>query len=98
MGGNDPAIICDDANQEITSSGMVWGGYCNCGQNCNGIERIYVHESIADSVIDNMLKKIKKLRVGNGMESHADIGPLASEKQLKKIEAIVKNAGEMGAE
>jgi succinate-semialdehyde dehydrogenase/glutarate-semialdehyde dehydrogenase len=98
MGGNDPAIICDDADQEITSSGMVWGGYSNCGQNCNGIERIYVHESIADSVIDNMLKKIKRLRVGNGMESHVDIGPLASEMQLKKIEAIVKNADEMGAE
>lgn len=46
LGGNDPAIVCADADLEYTTSGLLWGGFNNCGQNCNGVERIYVHRSV----------------------------------------------------
>ena len=98
MGGSDPAIVCDDADLEITSSGLIWGGLSNCGQNCNGIERIYVNEKIADHLIELMIEKVRKLRIGNGMEPEIDMGPLASEAQLIKTEAIVEMAVELGCE
>jgi succinate-semialdehyde dehydrogenase/glutarate-semialdehyde dehydrogenase len=97
MGGSDPAIVCEDADSEITSSGLVWGGFSNCGQNCNAIERIYVHEKIAQPLIDRIIEKTKRLRVGDGMETGTDIGPLASEAQRIKTEALVEMAVEMGA-
>jgi len=98
MGGSDPAIVCDDADLDITSSGLIWGGFSNCGQNCNGIERVYVHEKIADELITLMTEKIQRLRIGNGMDTETDMGPLASEAQRIKIEAIIEMAVEMGAE
>lgn len=97
MGGSDPAIVCDDADLEITSSGLVWGGFSNCGQNCNGVERVYVDEKIADGFIELMVDKTKKLRIGNGLNPETDMGPLASEAQLIKTEAIVEMAVSVGA-
>jgi hypothetical protein len=46
LGGHDPAIVCEDADGEIASSGILWGAFSNCGQNCNAIERVYVHRRV----------------------------------------------------
>ncbi len=98
MGGSDPAIVCEDADLDITSSGIVWGGFNNCGQNCNGVERVYVHERVAEPFIDLVVEKAKQLRIGNGMNLEIDMGPVASQGQLLKMEAIVEMAVKMGAE
>ena len=90
LGGHDPAIVCQDADLEITGSGIVWGRFSNCGQNCNAIERVYVHETIAKDFIDLVVEKAKKLRIGNGLDPNTDMGPLASEAQREKMEAIKK--------
>lgn len=98
MGGSDPAIVCGDADIEYTSSGILWGGFCNCGQNCNSVERVYVHRSVADAFIARLVEKVKTLRIGAGSDPETDIGPLASEDQLKKIEELVNRSLEAGAE
>ena len=98
MGGSDPAIVCEDADLDVSSSGIVWGGYSNCGQNCNGVERVYVNETIARAFIDRIVEKVKQLRVGNGASPDTDVGPLASEAQRDKMENIVRNAVNKGAE
>jgi acyl-CoA reductase-like NAD-dependent aldehyde dehydrogenase len=92
LGGSDPAIVCADADIENASSGVVWGGFNNCGQNCNSIERVYVHESVSERFTEKVVEKTKRLRVGDGMDPATDIGPLASEAQLKKTESIVRAA------
>jgi len=97
LGGHDPAIVCEDADIENTSSGIVWGRFSNCGQNCNAIERVYVHESIADPLIELIIEKSRQLRVGNGMDPDTDVGPLASDAQRIKMEAITKYAADTGA-
>lgn len=97
LGGSDPAIVCEDADVENASSGIVWGGFTNCGQNCNSIERVYIHEAIADDFIDFVVKKVNKLRIGNGMDETTDVGPLVSEPQRVKMETIVNNAIDRGA-
>lgn len=98
LGGHDPAIVCEDADADIASSGILWGAMNNCGQNCNGIERVYVHEHIADQFTDLLVNKTRKLRVGDGMDPNSDIGPLATEAQFQKILAIVQQAGASGME
>jgi acyl-CoA reductase-like NAD-dependent aldehyde dehydrogenase len=92
LGGSDPAIVCEDADIENASSGLVWGGFNNCGQNCNSVERVIVNESVADRLIEALVEKTKCLRVGDGMDPGTDVGPLASEAQLKKTEAVVRSA------
>lgn len=96
LGGNDPALVCEDADIDNSSSGIVWGALNNCGQNCNSIERVYVNKKIADDFIKLLINKTKVLRLGNGMNSNTDIGPLASEQQLNKIKTIVEQATKEG--
>jgi acyl-CoA reductase-like NAD-dependent aldehyde dehydrogenase len=98
MGGSDPAIVCKDADMEIASSGIVWGGFNNCGQNCNSIERVFVHRDILDRFMDRVIEKAGRLRVGNGMDPDTDIGPMASKSQLEKIDLLVRKAVKDGAE
>ncbi len=98
LGGSDPAIVCAGADIENVTSGIVWGAYTNCGQNCNSIERVYVHQSILEPFIQKSIEKMKQLRIGNGMESKTDLGPLASEKQLDKMQKLIRHARKSGAE
>jgi acyl-CoA reductase-like NAD-dependent aldehyde dehydrogenase len=92
LGGSDPAIVCDDADIDNASSGIVWGAFNNCGQNCNSVERVIVDASVADRLIEAVVEKTKRLRIGNGADPGTDVGPLASEAQLQKTEAIVRSA------
>jgi succinate-semialdehyde dehydrogenase/glutarate-semialdehyde dehydrogenase len=96
MGGSDPAIVCADANLDNCSSGILWGGFNNCGQNCNSIERVYVNKHVYDRFINALLEKLDQLHIGNGMDVNTDIGPLATEMQLAKMVSIVKKAEEQG--
>ncbi|MBN1895873.1 aldehyde dehydrogenase family protein, partial [bacterium] len=67
-------------------------------QNCNSIERVYVQESIWTRFLDLLTGKMKRIRVGNGMDPGTDMGPLASAEQLHKVESIVRHAEKQGAE
>ncbi len=96
LGGNDPAIVCDDADIEAASSGIVWGAFNNCGQNCNSIERVYVHQRIADAFIRRVVEKTEQLNIGPGMDPDVDIGPLASQAQWEKVRSIVADAKRQG--
>ncbi len=98
LGGHDPAIVCEDADLDIASSGILWGAMNNCGQNCNGIERIYINHKIADTFTELLVNKTEKLRVGDGMDTNTDIGPLSSELQYKKLKRIIKHARHQGME
>jgi succinate-semialdehyde dehydrogenase/glutarate-semialdehyde dehydrogenase len=98
LGGNDPAIVCEDADIENCTSGILWGGFNNCGQNCNSIERVYVERSILDRFIGILIKKVKKLRVGDGKNEDIDLGPVATEMQLMKMASVVESALDKGGE
>ncbi|MBN2103274.1 aldehyde dehydrogenase family protein [bacterium] len=98
MGGSDPAIVCEDADIHIASSGVVWGGFNNCGQNCNSVERVYVNYKIVDAFIEAVIRKVRRLRLGNGLDLETDIASLASESQYHKIGTLVSKAVREGAE
>jgi acyl-CoA reductase-like NAD-dependent aldehyde dehydrogenase len=96
LGGSDPAVVCEDADVDIASSGVIWGGFSNCGQNCNSVERVFVHDSILERFVGSVVGKAGRLRAGDGMDPATDIGPLASEAQFKKIESLVSRARAKG--
>ncbi|MBZ5571202.1 MAG: aldehyde dehydrogenase family protein [Acidobacteriia bacterium] len=97
LGGKDPMLVLDDANVEVASSGAVWGAFMNAGEACLSIERCYVHRSLYQQFVETCACKAKQLKVGNGMDSETDVGPMIHERQLRIVESQVKDAVSRGA-
>ena len=97
LGGNDPFIVCSDADLEIASRACCWAAFLNTGQVCTSAKRIYVFDDIADEFTDRVVKFTKSLRLGNGLDPDTDIGPLINRKQLEDVDSRVKDAVRDGA-
>lgn len=97
LGGKDPMIVFEDANLDLAASGAVWGAFCNAGQSCSSVERLYVHESVADELTRLIVEKTKQLKQGRGDSEDVSIGPMSSERQLKIVEDHVAAFRDAGA-
>src|SRR6266568_1000525 len=97
LGGKDPMLVLDDANVDVASSAAVWGAFVNAGQACLSVERCYVHRSLYESFATACVAKAQKLRVGNGMDAHTDVGPMIEERQVRIVESHVEDAKAHGA-
>ncbi|MFL6467095.1 MAG: aldehyde dehydrogenase family protein, partial [Pyrinomonadaceae bacterium] len=97
LGGKDPMIVFEDANLELAAGAAVWGAFCNAGQSCSSVERLYVQETIAEELTEKIVKKTKQLKQGAGDRPDVSIGAMSSERQLKIVEDHVKDFREKGA-
>jgi acyl-CoA reductase-like NAD-dependent aldehyde dehydrogenase len=76
LGGSDPMIICDDADLGAAASAASMGRFYNCGQACLAIKRVYVFESVADEVIEQIAAKASRLKIGPGDAEGVQMGPM----------------------
>ena len=83
LGGNDPFIVCSDADLDVASRAAVWAAYLNSGQVCTGAKRFYVFEEIADDFTARVVSLSKGLRLGDGLDPRTDLGPLISQRQIR---------------
>jgi acyl-CoA reductase-like NAD-dependent aldehyde dehydrogenase len=97
LGGKDPMIVLEDANLEVASSAAVWGAFMNAGQTCLSIERCYVQEKLYEPFLQACVEKTSRLRLGNGLDDHTDVGPMIHQRQLKIVQAHVDDAMARGA-
>jgi succinate-semialdehyde dehydrogenase/glutarate-semialdehyde dehydrogenase len=93
LGGKDPAIVLSDADIDVASSGVAVGGFFNNGQTCCSIERLLVHESIADNFLSMLNSKLAKLRVGASTANSNDLGPLTYEAQKSVLRKQFQDLG-----
>ena len=94
--GNDPFIVMPSAPLEIAARGAAFAAYLNCGQVCTSAERFYVHDAIHDEFVALLVAEAKKLRLGNGL-AEVDMGPMATQRQRDRFEALMSNARKQGA-
>jgi succinate-semialdehyde dehydrogenase / glutarate-semialdehyde dehydrogenase len=98
LGGNAPVILFADCDLDKTIP-MLCGLKClNAGQACISANRIYVHASIHDAVAERLKAHAAQLRVGDGMREGIAMGPLIEAEALEKVELLVRDAVEHGAE
>jgi len=101
LGGKDPMIFCDDVTLSSVVPWAMRGVFQNCGQNCCGVERVFVYESIHDEFVATIVKAVKDLRQGatcNGEESNdIDCGAMVMKEQLNIIQDLVDDAVSKGA-
>lgn len=97
LGGNDPMLVCEDADLERAASGAVWAGLQNSGQSCGGVERIYVQRSVYPDFLDLLAHKVRRLRVGFDRDYCLDMGSMTTARQKAAVEEQVRQALEAGA-
>ncbi|KAB1193745.1 aldehyde dehydrogenase family protein [Haloferax sp. MBLA0076] len=97
LGGKNPLLVLDDADVEKAARGAVRGCFANAGQLCISIERIYVHEAVADEFRDAFVRETRGLTLDAGYDYGHDVGSLLDRELLEKVEAHVEDAVEKGA-
>jgi betaine-aldehyde dehydrogenase len=93
--GNDPYIVMPSAPIDTAARGAAFAAYLNCGQVCAAAERFYVHAAIYEEFVACLIEHTRKVRVGNGLE-RVDMGPLASERELRRYSRILQQAKDEG--
>lgn len=97
LGGNDPMLVCPDADLRRAAAGAVWAGLQNCGQTCGGVERIYVHRSVYQPFLNELAARVQRLRVGVDTDQNVDMGAMTTAKQMREVKRQVVEATKAGA-
>lgn len=98
LGGNDPAIVLEDADLSSEALGrMALGIFLTAGQVCMALKRIYVHKSRYQELVEGLTAVASNHKVGNGLNPDVTMGPLNNEKQLNFVKALVEDARKRGA-
>jgi acyl-CoA reductase-like NAD-dependent aldehyde dehydrogenase len=97
LGGNDPAIVCADADLDRAVTGTLWAAMSSAGHTCAAVERVYVDRSIHDEYVGRVVEAAEALRPGDPTVPQTQIGPLLNEDQYAKAMAHVDDAVARGA-
>src|SRR5258706_5198787 len=97
MGGKNAQIVMDDADLDLALEGVLWGAFGTTGQRCTATSRLIVHEAVHEKFVEMLVGKAGKLRIGDGSDGNADVGPLINEQQLRTVEKYVEIGTSEGA-
>jgi aldehyde dehydrogenase (NAD+) len=96
MGGKNPTIVLKDADLDYAADVLVNGAFFSTGQKCTACSRAIIEKSIYAPLLEKLIAKTQKLKVGNGLEPGIEIGPAVDAAQLEtdlKYIEIAKNEG-----
>jgi acyl-CoA reductase-like NAD-dependent aldehyde dehydrogenase len=97
LGGKDPVVVDADVDPAVTAAAVAFGAFANSGQICTSMERIYVHQDIAEEFIDALVDAAGTYTLGNGHDGQTVLGPLVDQRQRDIVERHVADALERGA-
>jgi len=92
LGGNDPAIVLDDADLEEVAPKLFLAAFLNAGQICMAIKRLYAPEKLYEPLVEKMTALANAHRVGDGMEPDIEMGPLQNRMQFEKVLDVIEDA------
>lgn len=97
LGGANNLIILEDADLDAAASAAAFGAWFHQGQICMASNRILVHESIAEGILQRMVGKATHLPVGDGASGQVAMGPMIDAKQLQRFDQVIKDSVTQGA-
>ncbi|MEY8841828.1 NAD-dependent succinate-semialdehyde dehydrogenase [Cribrihabitans sp. XS_ASV171] len=98
LGGHAPVIVCEDTDVVKAAISGAVRKYRNAGQVCTSPTRFFVHDSVYEEFRDNFVRRAVETVVGNGMEDGVEMGPLANDRRIPALSALVEDARAKGAE
>lgn len=97
LGGKDPMVVFADADLPLAAKAAVWGAFCNAGQSCSSVERLYVEAAAAEKLTKLIVDETMTLRQGVGVDEEVSVGAMSSERQIKIVEDHVEDFRRAGA-
>jgi len=97
LGSNSPVIVWEDADRQHAVESCVSGAFWAAGQNCIGVQRIYIHENIYNTFKEKFVERTEKYITGNKLDEQTDMGPMITEGEAMRVEKMVKEATKLGA-
>lgn len=97
LGGHAPAMIFDDADLDQAATILAANKFRNAGQVCIAPTRFLVQEGVYDSFLNKFVAKCEAIKLGNGLEAGTTMGPLANDRRVSAMEALVADAVGKGA-
>lgn len=98
MGGKNPTIVLSDADLDYAADTLINGAFFSTGQKCTACSRAVIERGIYDALVEKLIEKTRKLRVGNGLEQGVQIGPAVDADQLKTDLEYIEIAKKEGAQ
>ncbi|HEY1853262.1 MAG TPA: aldehyde dehydrogenase family protein [Solirubrobacterales bacterium] len=92
LGGNDAAIMLEDAEPAVLAPQVFAAAFRNCGQICSAIKRVYVAEPIYEEVVEAFAERARELRLGPGLDRETEMGPINNPPQLTRVKELVEDA------
>jgi succinate-semialdehyde dehydrogenase / glutarate-semialdehyde dehydrogenase len=97
LGGKDPAIVTAEADIDRATTAILRGGVYATGQVCYSVERVYVHESIHDRFVEELVRKAQQVRLNDANPLDGHIGPFIFVRQPQIVESHLQDAVAKGA-
>ncbi len=97
LGSNSAVVVDEDADLEKAAKKSVLGGFAVAGQVCISVQRILVHEKVADRFQELLKEEVSKLKFGDPMDEETDVGPVITVDEVNRIQSWIKEAVERGA-
>jgi glyceraldehyde-3-phosphate dehydrogenase (NADP+) len=97
LGSNSPVIVLEDANLEEAVEATVSGAFWAAGQNCLGVQRVFIQDEIMDPFQKAFVQLTRQYHIGDKLSQQTDMGPLINEREAIRVESMVNEAVEKGA-
>jgi len=98
LGGNDAAIVLDDADFDVAVPRLCQGAFTRAGQICFAVKRVYVPRRRFAEFYERLCATADGYRVGYGLDEQATFGPLISARERDRVRGLAERARSAGAE
>jgi len=92
LGGKNSITVTENADLDLAVQGVIFGAFGTTGQRCTACSRVIVHSSVLQKFTDKLHGRTDGLKIGDGLDSKTDVGPLINEKAMNKVERYVARA------
>ena len=97
LGSNSPVIVMGDCDLEWAAESCVSGAFWAVGQNCIGVQRIYIERSIYDTFLEKFVDLTNKMKTGHQLDEDTDMGPMITLGEAERVEKWINEAVKKGA-
>ncbi|MGQ9490647.1 MAG: aldehyde dehydrogenase family protein [Anaerolineae bacterium] len=97
LGGKNAIIVLDDADLDLALDGIIWSAFGTTGQRCTACSRLIVQKGIHRALVERLVERTERLRLGDGLLTTTDVGPVINRRALENIHNYVQIGLQEGA-